>query len=224
MGILETEHQRQAAAAAARAGPIVAFDFDGTITVRDSFRAFLRWRAGRFGYAFGLVRLAPAAVRWLFDRNLSRLKAAMVRVYLRGVSRDELERQATEFAAAAAPMLLRPDALKVWRRHRQDGCRMVIVTASPEPIVAPFARGLGADLLLGTRLAYKEDGRVAGGLDGSNCRGAEKVRRLKAVFGEDMYLAVAYGDTDGDRELLAMAEEEHLRLFAGRPTTPMSGT
>ena len=26
--------------------PIVAFDFDGTLTVRDSFTAFLKWRAG----------------------------------------------------------------------------------------------------------------------------------------------------------------------------------
>ena len=29
--------------------PIVAFDFDGTLTIRDSFTEFLRWRAGPGG-------------------------------------------------------------------------------------------------------------------------------------------------------------------------------
>ena len=46
--------------------PIVAFDFDGTLTVRDSFTAFLKWRASRARYAVGLLRLAPAAISY-FD-------------------------------------------------------------------------------------------------------------------------------------------------------------
>ena len=42
--------------------PIVAFDFDGTLTWRDSFLAFLAWRAGPARYAFGMARLAPATL------------------------------------------------------------------------------------------------------------------------------------------------------------------
>ena len=42
---------------------IVAFDFDGTLTVRDSFTAFLRWRAGRRGW--GWRRISPSAAVWL---------------------------------------------------------------------------------------------------------------------------------------------------------------
>ena len=41
---------------------IVAFDFDGTITARDSYTAFLRWRAGSWRYWVGMVRLLPSAV------------------------------------------------------------------------------------------------------------------------------------------------------------------
>jgi len=40
--------------------PVVAFDFDGTLTIRDSFTEFLRWRAGPAGWALGLLKMAPA--------------------------------------------------------------------------------------------------------------------------------------------------------------------
>ena len=202
-----------------RSGPVVAFDFDGTLTVRDSFRAFLRWRGGAAEYYAGMARLAPDALAYVFKRNLTDLKSAMVDVYLSGLPRSVLEAEAAEFAAVAAPMLLRPDALKVWRRHRAEGARMVIVTASPEPIVAPFARGLGADMLIGSRLLYDDEDRVYGALDGRNCRGPEKVRRLRAAFGPDLRLAAAYGDTDGDREMLDMADDSFMRLFTGKPVS-----
>jgi phosphatidylglycerophosphatase C len=205
------------AAHPSRPRPVVAFDFDGTLTVKDSFNAFLRWRGGDAEYYAGLLRLAPAGLAYLGDRDLTRLKSAMVEVYLSGLPRTMLESEAAEFAAIAAPRLLRPDAVEAWRRHRDEGARLVIVTASPEPVVAPFARGLGADLLLGSRLAYDARGRVAGALDGRNCRGLEKVRRLREALGSGLRLAAAYGDTDGDREMLALADQGHMRLFKGQP-------
>jgi phosphatidylglycerophosphatase C len=197
--------------------PIVAFDFDGTLTVRDSFIAFLKWRAGPGRYALGLVRLAPRALAYLFHRDRGRIKAAAVREYLRGVPRERLETDARQFAERFSRSLLRPDAVAAWKRWRADHVRLVIVTASPELLVAPFARGLGADGLLGTELEFDAQGRVAGGLSSPNCRGPEKVVRLKAAFGADLELKAAYGDTSGDREMLAMAEIAGYRVFKGTP-------
>ena len=180
-------------------GPVlVAFDFDGTLTVKDSFMAFLRWRAGAVGYAFGMIRLLPAAIAYLFHRKRGVIKAAAVKVFLKGVPRERLEKDAKAFAEYIAPVIFRPDALATWRRWRAKGARPVIVTASPDVLVAPFA------------------GRVTGALLGQNCRGAEKVNRLRAIFGEDMQLAAAYGDTAGDHEMLRMAHEKGYRIFKGK--------
>jgi phosphatidylglycerophosphatase C len=197
--------------------PLVAFDFDGTLTVRDSFTAFLKWRVSPTRHAIGMVRLFPAAMAYVFDRNRGKIKAAAVREFLRGVSQEQLEREARAFAQSEAPRLFRPDALAVWRRWRAKGARLVIVTASPEVIVAPFARGLGADLLIGSRLALDLNDKVNGALLGPNCRGPEKVIRLREQFGDDMSLAAAYGDTSGDREMLAIAHEKGYRIFRGKP-------
>jgi phosphatidylglycerophosphatase C len=197
--------------------PLVAFDFDGTLTVRDSFTAFLKWRVSPARHALGMIRLFPAALAYVFDRNRGKIKAAAVREFLRGVSQEDLERQARAFAQSEAPRLFRPDALAVWRRWRAKGAKLVIVTASPDIIVAPFARGLGADLLIGSRLMVDANDRIIGPLLGANCRGAEKVTRLREAFGDDMSLAAAYGDTSGDREMLAIAHEKGYRIFRGKP-------
>jgi phosphatidylglycerophosphatase C len=197
--------------------PIVAFDFDGTLTTRDSFTSFLAWRVGRGRHLRGLAALIPATVLYLADRDRGRLKAAAAREFLRGLPRAELEAEAEAFAAAQAEALFRPDALATWRRWGQDGALRVIVTASPETVVEPFARRLGAEALIGTRLAFDAAGRVDGGFVGENCRGAEKVRRLHAAYGDDLRLAAAYGDTSGDREMLAIAGVKGYRVFNGKP-------
>jgi phosphatidylglycerophosphatase C len=197
--------------------PIVAFDFDGTLTVRDSYTAFLRWRTPLPALALGGLRLIPALVRYLFDRDRGRFKAAATKVYLGGVAREELEADARRFAELYSRRLLRPDAVTAWKRWRQERVRLVIVTASPDVVVAPFARGLGAEDILGTPLAYDGFGRVTGAFAQPNCRGAEKVVRLRAAFGPDIRIRAAYGDTSGDREMLAAAEEPYFRVFSGRP-------
>jgi phosphatidylglycerophosphatase C len=205
------------AAEGAADAPVVAFDFDGTLTVRDSFTAFLKWRAGPARYALGLLKLAPSAVAYLFHRDRGRIKAAAVREFLRGAPRGRLEADAREFAERFSRSLLRPDAVAAWKRWRREPVRLVIVTASPDLLVGPFARGLGADALLGTELAFDDQDRVAGAFSTPNCRGPEKVVRLRAAFGPDVVVQAAYGDTSGDREMLEMAETAGYRVFKGTP-------
>jgi phosphatidylglycerophosphatase C len=197
--------------------PLVAFDFDGTLTVRDSFMAFLRWRVSGRRWVIGMTRLAPALARYAADRDRERLKTAAVAEFLTGVPAAALAAQAERYAEAAWTRLVRPDALACWAQWRAQGARLAIVTASPEITVAPFARRLGADDLLGTRLALDGAGRIAGTFDGANCRGAEKVERLRARFGPEVRLAAAYGDTSGDTEMLAIADTPGWRVFTGRP-------
>ena len=72
-------------------------------------------------------------------------------------------------------------------------------------------------MLLGTELAFDDRGRVVGSFVGANCRGEEKVRRLRAVFGPDIRLRAAYGDTSGDTEMLAIADEPGFRVFQEKP-------
>jgi phosphatidylglycerophosphatase C len=196
---------------------VVAFDFDGTLSFRDSFMAFLAWRNRPVRYTLGLLRLLPDALAYLFHRDRGRLKARATWVFLRGLPREELERACLHFSRSPlGRRLIRPDAEQCWRNWRDKGAFLTIVTASPEEVVAPFARALGADLLIGTRLAFDAQDRVTGVFASANCRGPEKVLRLQAVFGPDAKLEAAYGDTSGDREMLELAKIQGYRVFHGK--------
>lgn len=197
--------------------PLVAFDFDGTLTVKDSFTAFLRWRAGGPRYWQGVLKLTPSLIAYLFHRDRGRLKARAVAEFLKGVPRERLETDAKKFAELFSRRLLRPDAVAAWKRWRGQRVRLVIVTASPTTVVAPFARGLGADAIVGTEIAWDAQDRVAGSFATPNCRGPEKLVRLKDAFGPNIRIRAAYGDTGGDKELLAASELPGFRVFTARP-------
>jgi phosphatidylglycerophosphatase C len=92
----------------------------------------------------------------------------------------------------------------------------VIVSASPDLYIRPWAAALGVERVLASRLAF-EDGRCTGALIGANCFGPEKVRRLELEFGALRHGAIhAYGDSPGDREMLARATHGHYRRFHAR--------
>ena|SRR6185312_456058 len=217
MGTQKADRQPTPGRESSGGRPIVAFDFDGTLTTHDSFTAFLAWKAEPFRYFAGLARLLPHILAYVFHRDRGRLKAAAAAAFLGGETRAELEAETEEFAMQKAQSMLRPDAVQAWRNWRGQGALLVIVTASPETLVHPFARGLGADMLIGTQLAFDEHDRITGRFATPNCRGPEKVARLRQAFGDDVRLAAAYGDTSGDREMLQLAEVKGYRVFKGKP-------
>jgi phosphatidylglycerophosphatase C len=214
MGTRRTE--RQGAGSEGRRD-IVAFDFDGTLTTHDTYLAFLRWRAGPVGYALGVARLTPQLLTYGFTRDRGALKAAATGVFLKGVHKGDLQADAERFAAGNASRLFRPDALAAWKRHQAAGAEVIIVTASPTAVIAPFAKRLGADRLIGTELEWDAQSRCTGRFTRPNCRAKEKVVRLREVYGDEVQLAAAYGDTTGDVEMLAIAREPGMKVFKERP-------
>ena len=196
--------------------PVVAFDFDGTLTIRDSYTEFLRWHAGSGAYLVGLVRLVPELMAYPVRRDRGHLKAAATRLFLAETPVEALEAAAAQFCDRVWDEFMRPDALDCWHAWGNKGVQRVIVTASPRLTVQPFARRLGADGLIGTELEVRQ-GVLTGDFASPNCRGAEKVRRLQTVFGPELKLVAAYGDTSGDTEMLAMAEHSGWREFVKKP-------
>jgi len=199
------------------ARPIAAFDFDGTLTCTDSFTAFLFDTCGFLSVATTFVFNPGLWLSYLVTRDRGTLKSRLIFKLLGPITRAKLEGMAARFASGRGYGLFRADARAEWDKCKAQGFERVIVTASPELLVAPLAEMIGADRVIGTRLGFSGDGRLTPQLDGVNCRGAEKVRRLREVYGDRMPLTLAYGDTDGDREMLAAATYGHYRVFKAKP-------
>jgi phosphatidylglycerophosphatase C len=185
---------------------VAAFDFDGTLTRRDSLVPFLLHSSGVRRTARAAVASSLEVTRALvLSRSRDRAKEALFARILRGRPVDELRAAGEAFADIIVPEKIKP---AMWDRideHRRLGHEMVIVSASPEIYVEPIARRLGFAAAIATRLEVDADGVLTGRLLGPNCRGAEKVRRLQEWMGEEIASLTAYGDSSGDRELLALA-------------------
>ena len=189
--------------------PLAAFDLDGTLTHRDTLLPFLL-RAighGRTYRAIAACSLPLARAAALGGPHRDRAKVAVLQKTLRGLPLSGLADAAESFADHVVARGLRPDLRTRVDWHREQGHELVLVSASPELYVAPIGRRLGFDAVLATRLEVDADGRLTGRLEGPNCRGPEKVARLRQWRGDALALTYAYGDSAGDREMLALAAE-----------------
>jgi len=193
---------------------IAAFDFDGTLTTRDSLFRFISWRRGHAEVALDLVSTLPLLALYSarLVGNESHKMALFARAF-RGMPADAYGRRADEFARSEIPGMIRAEALGRVRFHQQRGDRVVLVTASPTDWIVPWAASEGITETIGNP-AEVSDGTVTGRLAGANCYGPEKVRRLLALNPErESYTLFAYGDGRGDRELLAAADHPYYRRF-----------
>jgi phosphatidylglycerophosphatase C len=187
---------------------VAAFDVDGTLTVRDCVRPFLVEVAGWRGLAAAVARKPQVAARAAVLRDRDRFKELMVGGVLRGRAIEQVELLGERFAALVHDSWLRADTVSRLRWHQRMGHRIVLVSASLSPYLRPLGRRLGVDAVLCAE-PLREGDAFADGLDGANCRAAEKVRRLEewlAAQHIDEATIWAYGDSDGDRELLARAD------------------
>jgi phosphatidylglycerophosphatase C len=185
--------------------PVAAFDFDGTITERDSLLPFLMLATSRRRVVGALGRdLGP--LTWAARRGGMRdeAKRRMIARLFSGDDTARLHRLGEAYATVLAPDL-RPSMIEQIAWHREQGHRLVIVSASLRYYLDPLGRDLGFDEVIGVELEVGDDGRLTGQLAGPNVRGEEKAVRLRAWMGGEPSELWAYGDSRGDAELLAMA-------------------
>jgi phosphatidylglycerophosphatase C len=199
---------------------VAAFDFDGTITDRDTLVPFLVLAFGRARVAATFGALAFTGLGYLVRRvSIDEFKRRVLRRLVAGVPASRLRALGPAHARAIAPWL-RPAALARIAWHREQGHRLVLVSSTLDLYLADVAAPLGFDDVLCSRLETRVDAagieRFSGELEGADCTGAEKPRRLAALLGglEAVELH-AYGDSHGDRDLLAAADHAHYRPFRG---------
>jgi len=187
---------------------VAAFDFDKTISTRDNVMPFLRALVGRARLTRALLATGPRLVRAaLDDERRDAAKVALVQHTLTGYDAARVSAVAAEFADDVVARHLRPDVVERVAWHRNQGHELVIVSASFTSYLDPIAARLGFAAVLATELAVGDDGRLTGELVRPNVRGAEKVRRLDEWLGAGPAFVWAYGDSSGDRDLLARADQ-----------------
>ena len=193
---------------------VVAFDFDGTYTLSDSLPLFLKWSFGKWGYWWGLLLCLPWLV--LFKLRLLRggqAKERLISHFVKGMPQEEFQALGRQFAAHYQPTLTRPEAEQAMNAALENGDQVLVVTASIIDWVKPWFKDRDVTIL-STEMEVDADGRLTGRFACPNCNGAEKWRRIvEAVPDVEQRELVAYGDSGGDRVMLAHADKAYLGDF-----------
>ncbi len=187
---------------------VALFDFDGTLTKGDSLFPFLYRTRGALRLFADLVVVSP----WLLG-YLTRLvtnnaaKQALLTQCLGGCSLESIRKIADEFIQADLPSMLRPDIMRRLRFHQDRGDMCVLVSASLSVYLEPWGQSVGFHHIISTWLEVDSQQRITGSLSGGNCHGQEKVVRIsKLLAGHDVDHITAYGDSAGDRAMLAFSD------------------
>lgn len=189
---------------------VVVFDFDGTLTTRDTLLEFIRYVRGTRALVLGLLRYAP--LLGLMKLGLYpnyKAKQKVFAHFFQGMTLEDFDAIGRRFAADNRH-LLRPKGVEALQKALAEDAEVLIVSASIDNWVQPFFPNVK---VLGTQ-AETNERRLTGRFLTKNCYGQEKVDRILALYPQrEDYHLTAYGDSRGDRELLAFADEAHYKPF-----------
>ena len=190
---------------------IAFFDFDGTITSKDSMFQFIRFSKGNLMFYVGLLLLSPVLLAFKIGIIPNwRAKELLFSFYFKGMKEEEALLLGQEFSKQVIPDILKPEAVREIEFHRSLGTEIVVVTASFPIWVKPWC-DLNQFELIATGYSINQ-GRLTGLIRGKNCHGTEKVRRIREIFDLRKFDKIyAYGDSPADIEMLNLADIKYLK-------------
>lgn len=193
---------------------VAAFDFDGTLTARDTLPSFLTYMFGPVKTALLLSLELPSLLGFicgLYSRQ--KTKERILKRFFYQLSIHDLKIKGKEFAEGPLNKLIRKEGLEKIQWHLDQGHRCVLVSANLDVFLEPWSQMQGFHHSICSSIEVLSD-RVTGKIQGDNCWGPEKVRRLLDLLGpKENYTLYAYGDSLGDRELLELADYSFFRRF-----------
>jgi phosphatidylglycerophosphatase C len=192
---------------------IAAFDFDGTIIKHDSLFVFIKFAVSTGRIILSALKNLPYLV--LFKLKLYpnyKAKEKLFTSLFKGVTLDAFNKLCHDFVPKIDSMV-KPEAMDKIHWHQQEGHQVIIISASVENWIQPWASQVGIDTILATKIEVK-DGKLTGKFLSKNCHGPEKVNRILEHFpGRENYELYAYGDSNGDKEMLLLANHKFYRSF-----------
>lgn len=191
---------------------LALFDFDGTLTTRDSMLEFIAFHYGKRRLRLALAKLAPRLVSMKVRIVPPQaVKERLLKHFFNGKSQAELFELGRAYSEQFLDQIIREEAINKMRWH-QERHEVYVVSASCEEWLQAWCEKEQVKLIA-SKMAYDENG-FTGKLNGKNCNGPEKLVRIKQEIDLKQFKTIyAYGDTSGDKEMLGLANNPFYRKF-----------
>ena len=110
---------------------IAFFDFDGTITTKDTMIELIKFHHGKYRLYIGLTMLSP----WLIAMKLKlishqKAKEKLLSWFFKGFAETEFSKICELFFQKKIPLIINKRALQKINEHKANGDEIVVVSAS----------------------------------------------------------------------------------------------
>ncbi|MBE6086928.1 MAG: HAD-IB family hydrolase [Clostridium beijerinckii] len=194
---------------------LAIFDIDYTITKKETLMELFKYviKKDKKNLRF-LPRAIYCGIMYaigIYDER--KVKETFLR-FIDGIKEEELAELVKEFYDERLKKILYDDALKMMKKLKNEGYDIYLISASPEFYVNEFYNIKEVDRVIGTKFGF-ENGTFVRKMVGNNCKGEEKVRRLKEVLKDekievDFKESYMFSDSLSDKPLLDLVGKPYL--------------
>ena len=186
---------------------IAVFDLDGTLTTKDTLLEFIKFACGVPRFYWGFLLFCPILI--LMKLHLFpnwKAKQMFFSHFFKGWEYNDFKAKGQLFANEIEKMENRK-MLEKLNDHLNHSDVVYVISASIFEWVQPWCEKIGVSRVLATQIEVDANGIISGRFATKNCYGKEKVRRLLEVEPErHSYILYAYGDSRGDKEMIAFSD------------------
>lgn len=192
---------------------IAFFDFDGTISKKDTLIHFIRFAVGDLNFLLGIVLLSPTILMYKLKLiNSHYAKQMVISYYFKNYKEVDFINITRSYSLNKLSKIIRPEAIKKILWHKEQGHKVVVVSASIDYWLKPWCKINNLELIA-TKLEVK-NGKISGKFLTKNCNGIEKVNRIRKLYNLEKFREIyAYGDSKGDEQMLALTNKNFYKPF-----------
>jgi len=192
---------------------IAFFDFDGTITTKDTLLEIIKFQKGKTSFYFGFILHAPWLIayklNWL-SNNLAKQK--ILTYFFAGMAEEAFQEKCDLFAEKIIPGIVRPGALTEINVLRSRNFEIVVVSASAANWIRKWSESNSLKLIA-TKMEVK-NGLITGKIEGENNHGVQKAVKIHELWNLNEYEEIyAYGDSSGDKPMMDLATKSFYKPF-----------
>ncbi len=190
---------------------LVIFDFDGTITKKDTFISFLRFNTTSGGFFLKLITSIPVLLLYYCRIvTAAKLKGTLLKRFISVKNETDLLTVGEKFIDNLIKRgEIKNDLMARIREYQEQSAEICIVSASPDIWIKPFCDRFNINYLC-TELEFDKEGSFTGKIKGENCNGIEKRKRIELKYNLNEYSTIIiFGNSKGDKQMMELAHEKN---------------
>lgn len=193
---------------------IAVFDFDGTITTKDSFLDILIFAFGYKKFLAGIFYLLPDLLAYFSNKISAHIaKEKAFSYFFKGFTELEFNKLRDNYFFSRLNRIIKGEALEKIKWHKEQGHKLVIISASIDNWIRSWALENGFEKVIATVPEVK-NGFLTGKFKTKNCNKEEKAKRFLMEYpNREDYCLYVYGDSRKDNWLFDIADEKFYRKF-----------